>query len=210
MAPKRLSISELKEKLRTAGFPEQDIPTMAAITMAESAGNPQAYNPNVNTGDNSYGLLQVNMLGQMGADRRAKYGLESNEDLYDPATNLRVAKGIYDSQGLGAWGAYTNQSYKDFLPEALESNGQANTQQPETPPGLQLPENSVFIENINIQPYKEEKKKAGFTFKDYMKRQLLNSVLNPMAGMNFLGGYTSSNPSLAGMKDGTIDNLFGL
>lgn len=77
-------------------------------------------------------------------------------------------------------------------------------------PSVQLPDNSVFIENINVQPYKEEKKKEGFNFKDYMKRQILRSVLDPTAGMSFLGGYTLHNPSLAGMQAGTMDSLFGL
>ena len=94
-------------------------------------------------------------------------------------------------------------------PEAIASYQPQGVGQGDTSPTVNLPNNSVFIENINVQPYKEEKKKTGFNFQNFMKRQILNSVLNPMAGMNFLGGYTSVNPSLAGMKDGTIDNLFG-
>ena len=108
-----LSTQEIAEGLRQAGFPEQIIPTMTAVTMAESGGDPYAYNPRGR--DNSYGLTQVNMRGPLGPERRQWFGLSSNDQLFDPATNFRAAKAIYDRQGLGAWGAYTNGSYKKFL-----------------------------------------------------------------------------------------------
>jgi hypothetical protein len=110
-----LSSQQIKDGLRRAGFPEETIPTMYAVTMAESGGNPYAHNPNAGSGDNSYGLLQVNMLGGMGPERRQWFGLNSDDQLFDPDTNFAAAKKIYDAQGLGAWGAYTNGSYKKFL-----------------------------------------------------------------------------------------------
>ena len=110
-----LSTIEIAQGLRNAGFPEDLIPTMTAVTLAESSGNPYAHNPNRNTGDNSYGLLQINMIDGMGPERRAEFGIGSNEALFDPATNFRAAKQIYDQQGIGAWGAYTNGSYKRFM-----------------------------------------------------------------------------------------------
>lgn len=113
--------SEIAKMLRQAGFPESEIPTMTAITMAESGGRSTALNPNRSTGDESYGLLQINMIDELGPERRRQFGLKSNEELYDPMTNFRVAKGIYDQQGLNAWGAYTNQSYKKFLPESSKA-----------------------------------------------------------------------------------------
>jgi hypothetical protein len=117
----RYTQAELARYARQAGFPENKIPTIVAIAMGESSGNPRAHNPDASTGDNSYGLMQINMLGQMGADRRAQFGLSSNEELFDPVTNFAAAKTIYDSQGLGAWGAYTNGSYKDFLPTSTQA-----------------------------------------------------------------------------------------
>lgn len=110
-----LSTIEIAQGLRNAGFPENIIPTMTAVTMAESGGNPFAHNPNRQTGDNSYGLGQINMIDRLGPERRAQFGIASNEDLFDPATNFRAAKQIYDQQGIGAWGAYTNGSYKKFM-----------------------------------------------------------------------------------------------
>ena len=110
-----LSTQQIAQGLRNAGFAEDVIPTMTAVTMAESGGNPYAHNPNAGTGDNSYGLLQINMLGGMGPERRRSLGLSSDDQLFDPDTNFKAAKQIYDQQGIGAWGAYTNGSYKKYL-----------------------------------------------------------------------------------------------
>ena len=41
--------------------------------------------------------------------------VESEEELYDPIINVIAAKRLYDEQGLDAWGAYKNGSYKKFL-----------------------------------------------------------------------------------------------
>jgi hypothetical protein len=111
--------SEIAKMLRQVGFPESEIPTMTAITMAESGGRSDAFNPR--GPDLSYGLAQINMYENLGPERRSQFGLKSNEELYDPITNLRAAKAIYDQQGLNAWGAYTNQSYKKFLPESAQA-----------------------------------------------------------------------------------------
>lgn len=117
----RLSTQQIAQGLRQAGFAEDVIPTMTAVTMAESGGNPYAHNPNRDTGDNSYGLLQINMIDGMGPERRAEFGLQSDDQLFDPQANFNAAKKIYDTQGIGAWGAYTNGSYKQHM--GVESAG---------------------------------------------------------------------------------------
>ena len=122
----RISINNLANLLRQAGFPEKDIPTMIGIAGGESSFNPRAFNPDASTGDQSYGLFQINMLGDLGPERRAQFGLKSNEELYDPVTNIRAAKKIYDTQGLGAWGAYTNQSYKNSMPDVRDLTPASN------------------------------------------------------------------------------------
>ena len=85
----------------------------AAIAMAESSGNPRAYNGS--GADSSYGLWQINMRGSLGPARRAQFGLSANEDLFDPNVNARAAVSIYSSSGWGAWGSYTNGSYRRYL-----------------------------------------------------------------------------------------------
>lgn len=100
-----------------AGFKDQAV-TMTAIALGESGGNANAHNPI--PPDDSYGLTQVNMIGGMGPARRAKYGLKSNEDLYNPATNLRVAYGIYKDAGnsFRPWSVYLSGRYLGYMPRA--------------------------------------------------------------------------------------------
>ena len=54
------------------GFKGKSLDTAYAVAMAESAGNPHAFNDNWHTGDLSYGLMQINMIGKMGPNRRAQ------------------------------------------------------------------------------------------------------------------------------------------
>ena len=56
----------------SAGFSKSEAKTMAAIAGGESTFNNKAHNNDASTGDNSYGLWQINMLGKMGAARRAE------------------------------------------------------------------------------------------------------------------------------------------
>jgi len=117
----RLKFDQLEVLARQAGFDPSVSPKMAAIALAESGGDPLAHNPRYP--DNSYGLMQVNMLDepgyQLGAERRQRYGLRSNEDLFDPVTNFKAAKDIYDRQGLDAWSVHQSGAYKQFLPSSF-------------------------------------------------------------------------------------------
>jgi hypothetical protein len=88
---RKLSQEQLVELLRAVGFKGQALKIAWAVAMRESNGRPVAHNDNIKTGDNSYGIFQVNMLGSLGADRREKYGLTANADLFDPVTNAKVA-----------------------------------------------------------------------------------------------------------------------
>lgn len=82
--------STVIKTLQRAGFRGERLRTAFGIVMAESGGNPRAHNPDRSTGDDSYGLAQINMLGAMGPARRKQYGLQSNADLFDPTVNARV------------------------------------------------------------------------------------------------------------------------
>jgi hypothetical protein len=115
-----LNFEQLRSLAIQAGFEPDIAPTIAAISLAESGGNPNAHNPVYP--DDSYGLMQINMLDEpgypLGAERRARYGLDTNEQLKDPLTNMRAAKDIYDRQGLNAWSVYRNNSHLDFFPKS--------------------------------------------------------------------------------------------
>ena len=103
---------------RAAGFTGEDLIRMTAVGMAESSGNPGAIRNRPDTGDLSYGAWQVNMLGSMGPQRRRQFGLANNDALLDLNTNARVAKSIFDSQGITAWGAYTDGRYRQYMGQA--------------------------------------------------------------------------------------------
>jgi len=105
-----ISERQLAGYLRQAGFPEARIEQFVKIARRESKLNPQAHNRNPATGDDSYGLFQVNMidtptykLGQARREEFADIGVRSNEDLKDPWKNVQAAKRIFDSQGINAW-----------------------------------------------------------------------------------------------------------
>ena len=118
--PNTLNNKVVANLLRQAGFDEATIPRMVSIANAESSLNPRAHNPNAATGDNSYGLFQINMLGGMGNERRKNLGLASNEELFDPLTNAKAAKAIYDQQGLGAWSVHRSGAADKFTPTTEE------------------------------------------------------------------------------------------
>ena len=86
--------TSLMSILRQAGFSGDGLQMAYAIAMAESGGHSGSHNTNASTGDNSYGLFQINMLGSMGPERRQQYGLSSNDDLFDPLTNATVGAGL--------------------------------------------------------------------------------------------------------------------
>ena len=41
--------------------------------------------------------------------------LIDNDELYDPAVNVKAAKMIFDQQGYDAWSVYKSGAYKQFL-----------------------------------------------------------------------------------------------
>lgn len=109
-------MASLKDILRSVGFSGQALEIAYGIAMAESSGNRYAHNTNAGTGDNSYGLFQINMLGAMGPERLKQYGLSSYDDLFDPYVNARVA---FKMSGGGTkwrdWSTYNDGSYRDYM-----------------------------------------------------------------------------------------------
>jgi len=123
----QLKAQQIASLLRNQGVAPEKIPTMTAIALAESGGRTEAFNP---VGlDRSYGLFQVNMHGNLGPARMKEFGLKTEQQLFDPATNVRAAKGILNSQGLGAWSVYKSGKYKEFLPQAQQAAAQLGAQE---------------------------------------------------------------------------------
>ena len=100
---------ELKELLTAVGFEGEALKLAWGIVMRESRGGPTSHNGNSDTGDNSYGLFQINMIGSLGTDRRERYGLTTNEELFNPVANARIAFLMSGGgKDFGAWGVGKN------------------------------------------------------------------------------------------------------
>ena len=120
-----LNQEQIARAARAAGFPEDKVATMTAIAMAESSGRSGVINDTPSTGDLSYGLWQINMIGDMGPERRKLFGIKSNEELLDPITNARAAYKIYELQGYGAWSVYKSGKYRDYMVTAKKAAASA-------------------------------------------------------------------------------------
>jgi hypothetical protein len=120
-----LTSDQLNQLLQFAGFKKnsQTITDMVGICYAESGGNPNAHNGNASTGDDSYGLWQINMIGDLGPTRRKKFGISSNDKLFDPETNAKAAYVIYKEQGLDAWTTYKNGDYLKHMDKMTTAEG---------------------------------------------------------------------------------------
>jgi len=113
-------LRNLAQLAQDAGFSRSELPVMVAIAMAESGGKATAHNPNRQTGDNSYGLWQINMIDSLGPERRRQFGIANDSALLDPSTNARAARQVKGSQGFGAWSVYRSGAYKAYLSAAQQ------------------------------------------------------------------------------------------
>jgi hypothetical protein len=58
------------------------------------------------------------MIGNLGPARMQEFGLQREDQLFDPVTNAKAAYAIRKSQGLSAWTIYKNGAYKNHLSAA--------------------------------------------------------------------------------------------
>jgi len=121
----KLSDTELVALLKAVGFEGQALKVAWAVAKKESTGRPLAHNGNASTGDNSYGLFQINMLGELGEDRRAKFGLDSNAELLNPVVNAQVAYHMSDGgKNWSAWKGMTQRT-KEWIAKFPEAKPKA-------------------------------------------------------------------------------------
>jgi hypothetical protein len=104
---------ELKELLSLVGFKGKELVVAWAVAKKESNGRPLAYNGNHKTGDSSFGMFQINMIDDLGPDRRTKFDLESNAELFNPVKNAEIA--YYMTSGGDNW-----SSWKGITPKTKE------------------------------------------------------------------------------------------
>ena len=109
---------QIIELLRQAGVPEQDIPTMVAIAMAESAGNTDAQGDKTLANSkwgNSVGLFQIRSLRDpskySGVDR-----LRDAAKLEDPVYNAKAAWAISkEGTDYSPWTTFTEGTYQKYM-----------------------------------------------------------------------------------------------
>jgi|688.fasta_scaffold06432_36 hypothetical protein len=106
----KLSDLELVALLKAVGFEGKALREAWAVAKKESTGRPLAHNGNASTGDNSYGLFQINMLGELGEERRKKFGLDSNAELLNPVVNAQIA--YHMSGGGDNWSAWKGMTQR--------------------------------------------------------------------------------------------------
>ena len=99
-----LTDHQLKQLLYAVGFRGQGLVKAWAVAKKESNGRPLAFNGNVKTGDNSYGIFQINMLGMLKEGRKEKFGINFNSELLNPVINAQVA--YHMSAGGKNWSAW--------------------------------------------------------------------------------------------------------
>ena len=110
-----LTDGQLVDMLKAVGFKGKALRSACAIAKAESNGRPLAFNGNVKTGDSSYGVFQINMLGELGSDRREKFELDSNAELLNPVVNAQIA--LHMTKGgedWSSWSSINGKRYKEW------------------------------------------------------------------------------------------------
>ena len=103
---------EIMSTFLAAGGSDKDAVLMTAIAMAESSGRQDAARSDTDV----HGWFQVRYPVHI--EKLRALGINSRNQLLDPMNNSKAALAILNSQGLGAWEAYTNGAYKQYMPQA--------------------------------------------------------------------------------------------
>ena len=118
----KLSDTDLVELLSAVGFEGKALKVAYAVAKKESNGRPLAHNGNQHTGDNSYGIFQINMIADLGDARRDKFNLKSNTQLFDPVVNAKIA--FFMTGGGEDWSSWkivpgqnNGERYQQYLKE---------------------------------------------------------------------------------------------
>ena len=122
----RLTKTELVDLLHAVGFKGEALRHAWAIVMKESRGNPLSHNGNRDTGDNSFGLFQINMVDSLGQDRRDKFSLEYNAQLLNPVVNAQIAYYMSDEgKNWKSWKGIHNPVVQGWLKQFPEAQAKA-------------------------------------------------------------------------------------
>lgn len=99
--------TQLYGALTAAGLPPAAAAAFVSIAGRESGYNTGAFNGNAGTGDKSYGLFQINLLGGGWTNFLQAHGIANPaQDLLTEEGAVRAAAAIYGASGLHPWGGY--------------------------------------------------------------------------------------------------------
>lgn len=122
----KLTKTQLVDLLHAIGFKGQALRYAWAIVMKESRGNPLSHNGNRDTGDNSFGLFQINMVDSLGQDRREKFSLEYNAQLLNPVVNAKIAYHMSNQgENWKSWKGVHNPVVRGWLKQFPEDYAKA-------------------------------------------------------------------------------------
>lgn len=123
-----VSPTQLYGALTAAGLDPVAAAAFVSIAGRESGYNTGAHNGNRATGDDSYGLFQINLLNGGWTDFLKAHGLANPaQDLQTLDGSVRAAVAIYGSSGLHPWGGYKGMpwSYSTNLQAGADASGGA-------------------------------------------------------------------------------------
>lgn len=119
-----LTDAQLAGYAKGAGFSGTGLVLAVAVALAETRGHPTATAHNPTPPDNSYGPWQINMYGTLGPARRKQFGLSSNEDLFNVATNAKAAYAISSKgKNFAPWSTYLDGKYLAYMSRARKAAG---------------------------------------------------------------------------------------
>ena len=119
--------SDIFKLARIAGFPAEVAVTMVAIALRESAGDPGVHNKNPMTGDDSFGLWQINLANAQVKAVMNNAGINPS-NILDPLRNAQAAFLLWDHNNHNlniAWyinkGGEYQSRYESHLPAAQQA-----------------------------------------------------------------------------------------
>lgn len=118
-----LTWNQIYALARSVGCTNTQAITATAITAPESGRDPNNHTGNPTdgggTGDDSYGLWQINLYRSLGPPRRKEFDLAHDTDLLDPAINARAMWSISNhGTNFAPWSSYNAGKHKPYLPYA--------------------------------------------------------------------------------------------
>src|SRR5579864_5137608 len=129
----QFSAADIANYAAAAGFTGDDLPTAVAIALAESNGDPNAYNPESQAGapagKGSYGLWQIYLNA---------HPQFAGWNLYDPRANAAAAFTVYTAAGnsFAPWTTFKSGAYTAYLSTAQDgviADAQGLPQGPSSP-----------------------------------------------------------------------------